>query len=176
MLDCNTENETQDYYPLRLEMQRVCDIQNRETAVKRSPLAGVVELIAVAAVLAAGCTTPTTNSQNVAALHQLPIASAGADQKVKVGTVVALDGSESSAPRSGALTYDWSLSSVPNDSAAQLANQTSDRPTFKPDKAGTYVVSLVVTDSSGAKSTPDADQRNRYTNTTIQYDAHCSTI
>jgi hypothetical protein len=58
--------------------------------------------------------------------------------------------------RCGALTYDWSLSSAPNDSAAQLANQTSDRPTFKPDKAGTYVVSLVVTDSSGAKSTPDA--------------------
>jgi PKD repeat protein len=58
--------------------------------------------------------------------------------------------------RYGAVTYDWSLSSVPKDSAARLANQTSDRPTFTPDKVGTYVVSLVVTDSSGAKSTPDA--------------------
>jgi len=110
--------------------------------------------IAVAAVLAAGCTTPTTTSQNNTA-SQLPIANAGADQKVKAGSAVTLNGSGSSAPHGGALTYDWSLSSVPNDSAAQLANKTSDRPTFKPDKVGTYVASLVVTDSAGVKSAPD---------------------
>ena len=117
---------------------------------KRLPLALVMATSVVAAVLAAGCTTSTLQNKS-----QLPIANAGADQKVKAGSVVTLDGSGSSAPRGGALTYDWSLSSVPKDSAARLANQTSDRPTFTPDKAGTYVASLVVTDSAGVKSAPD---------------------
>jgi hypothetical protein len=40
-------------------------------------------LIVVAAVLAGGCTT---------APHQMPIANTSADQKVKAGTVVMLDG------------------------------------------------------------------------------------
>jgi len=119
---------------------------------KRSPLAGVMAAIVVAAVLTAGCTTSTLQNNTAS---QQPIANAGADQKVRAGSTVTLNGSGSSAPRGGALTYDWSLSSVPNGSAAQLANKTSDRPTFKPDKAGTYVASLVVTDSAGVKSAPD---------------------
>jgi PKD domain len=109
-------------------------------------------LIIVAAVLAAGCAT--SPSQNNTA-SQLPIANAGAGQKVKAGSVITLNGSGSSAPRGGALTYDWSLSSIPKDSAAHLVNQSADRPSFTPDKAGTYVASLVVTDSAGVKSAPD---------------------
>ena len=70
--------------------------------------------------------------------------------------MVTLDGRKSNASSGGgALTYAWSLSSTPNGSAVRLANQTSDRATFVPDKVGTYVVSLVVTNRTGAKSAPD---------------------
>ncbi|MGZ4904680.1 MAG: PKD domain-containing protein [Halobacteriota archaeon] len=117
--------------------------------------------VAVAVLIAGFASTITLNpvqtqkaetGQNA---HQLPTAHAGADQKVKAGTMVTLDGSGSDASDKGALTYDWSLRSVPKESVARLFNHTSDRPTFTPDKAGTYVVSLVVADSEGAKSTPD---------------------
>ena len=126
-------------------------------AVKRSPIAGLMVLIVVAAVLAAGCATSTSqnNTANNNSAQQLPIANAGADQKVKAGSVVSLNGSGSNAPRGGTLTYDWSLSSVPKNSTAHLVNQTSNHAAFTPDKAGTYIVSLVVTDSTGAKSVPD---------------------
>ncbi|MGD0172670.1 MAG: PKD domain-containing protein [Halobacteriota archaeon] len=120
---------------------------------KQSRLGGVMVIIVAVAVLIAGCTAiPAQNNT----AQQLPIAHAGGDQKVKAGSVVTLNGSASSAPRGAALTYDWSLSSVPKGSAAHLVNQTSDRPAFTPDKIGIYVVSLVVSDSAGTKSTPDA--------------------
>ena len=126
-------------------------------AVKRSPIAGLMVLIVVAAVLAAGCATSTSqnNTANNNSAQQLPIANAGADQKVKAGSAVSLNGSGSNAPRGGTLTYDWSLSSVPKNSTAHLVNQTSNHAALTPDKAGTYIVSLVVTDSTGAKSVPD---------------------
>jgi K319L-like, PKD domain len=130
----------------------VYEIQNREESMKLSQLRGMIVIIVAVAVLIAGCTA--IPSQNNTA-QQLPIANAGADQKVKAGSVVPLNGSASSAPRGGTLTYDWSLSSVPKNSAAHLVNQTSNRPAFTPDKVGTYVVSLVVTDSAGTRSTPD---------------------
>jgi hypothetical protein len=110
-------------------------------------LTGAMAVIVAAAVLIAGCTSTTSTN---------PIANAGADQKVLLGTVVTLDGIESNAPGGGALAYNWSLSSVPKDSTAHLFNQTSSRATFSPDKAGTYVASLVVTDRTGVKSAPDA--------------------
>ena len=119
---------------------------------KQSRLSGVLVIIVAVAVLIAGCTAiPTQNNT----AQQLPIAHAGADQKVKVGSAVTLNGSASSAPRGGALTYDWSLSSVPEGSTAHLVNQTSDSPAFTPDKIGSYVASLVVSDSAGTKSAPD---------------------
>jgi hypothetical protein len=120
---------------------------------KQSRLGGMVVIIVAVAILVAGCTAiPAQNNT----AQQLPLANAGADQKVKAGSVVTLNGSASSAPRGGALTYDWSLTSVPKNSTAHLINQTSNRPAFTPDKVGTYVVSLVVTDSAGTRGTPDA--------------------
>ena len=117
---------------------------------KQSRLGGMVVIIVAVAILVAGRTAiPAQNNT----AQQLPLANAGADQKVKAGSMVTLNGSASSAPRGGALTYDWSLTSVPKNSTAHLINQTSNRPAFTPDKAGTYVVSLVVTDSAGTRGT-----------------------
>jgi K319L-like, PKD domain len=112
----------------------------------RAALSGVLVAFTVAAVLIAGCSSVSSSS---------PVAHAGANQTVKASSVVTLDGSGSSAPGGGALTYDWSFSSVPNGSAARLVNNTSDRPSFTPDKVGAYAVSLVVKDSAGKASTSD---------------------
>ncbi len=130
---------------------------------RKVSLTGVVVTALVGVILIAGCTSTTTpnipqtqTAGTSRGTSQLPAANAGVDQKGGVGTVVTLDGRKSKASSArGALTYAWSLSSAPKGSAVRLANQTSDRATFVPDKAGRYVVSLVVTDSTGAKSAPD---------------------
>lgn len=127
-------------------------------AIKKSCAVGAIAVIVVASVFTAGCmTTPSSNStQTAGAGGQLPTANAGPRETVKVGTTVTLDGSRSTSPNGSTLSYNWSLSSIPKDSAAHLANQTLDRPTFTPDKVGAYVASLVVRDSAGAASTPDS--------------------
>jgi hypothetical protein len=83
-----------------------------------------------------------------------PIANAGADQTVKTGTVVTLDGSASSDANGDSLTLQWTLSGVPAGSAAVLSSSTAAKPTFLADRAGTYTVNLVVNDGQ-ASSAPD---------------------
>jgi Ca2+-binding RTX toxin-like protein len=82
------------------------------------------------------------------------VANAGSDQTVHAGTLVTLDGTGSSDPDNNLpLTYAWSMS-APAGSTATLSSSTADKPTFTPDKIGDYVISLTVTDSLGASSTP----------------------
>lgn len=81
-----------------------------------------------------------------------PVANSGADQQVAVGATVELNGSASTSARGDALTYKWSLVSVPSGSTALLANPTAVRPTFVADLNGIYDVDLVVTDAHGVVS------------------------
>ena len=115
---------------------------------------GAIAAIIAAAVLIAGCvSTPAPNStQTAGAGGHLPTANAGTGQTVKVGTTVTLDGSGSTSSNGSTLSYNWSLRSVPRNSASQLTNSTSVHPTLTPDEAGAYVVQLVVTDNTGARS------------------------
>ena len=76
-----------------------------------------------------------------------PVANAGADQQVAVGATVELSGSASSSARGDALTYKWSLISVPTGSTAVLTNPTALRPTFVADQKGLYEAELQVTDA-----------------------------
>lgn len=78
-----------------------------------------------------------------------PVASAGADFAGEDCSFLALDGSKSVDPDGDVLTYFWDIQSKPANSMAD-SNSFSDRgaasPTFYPDQAGTYVLSLSVTD------------------------------
>lgn len=70
------------------------------------------------------------------------VADAGPDQKVFINSQATLDGSKSSDASGGALTYQWTLTTVPAGSKAALSNSTAVKPTFVPDVAGDYVASL----------------------------------
>jgi hypothetical protein len=75
-----------------------------------------------------------------------PIAVAGPAQTVTPATRVTLDGTASSDPNNDFITYKWTLTSKPDTSSAALALDTSSKPTFTADLAGTYVVALQVYD------------------------------
>ena len=75
-----------------------------------------------------------------------PFADAGQNQNVFLNEQVELDASSSSDADDDALTYAWQFSQMPVDSQSQLSSPTDIRPTFNPDKVGTYELSLVVSD------------------------------
>ena len=80
-----------------------------------------------------------------------PNADAGGDQMVNVGVFVTLDGSGSNDPDDGPdpLSFSWSFVSTPANSSlvdADIANATTDAPSFTPDVEGTYLLRLDVSD------------------------------
>ncbi len=97
--------------------------------------------------------TPVTVTIAAAAGNAAPVARAGPNQSVTVGSTVTLDGSTSSDANGDALTYRWSLTTRPAGSAAALTGGTSPKPSFTADVAGTYVATLIVNDGQ-ADSAP----------------------
>jgi RHS repeat-associated protein len=77
-----------------------------------------------------------------------PVANAGKDQMVSVGTTVQLDGSHSTDVDGDSLTYTWAILTTPQGSSATLSSTTSVQPTFVADRVGTYVVQLTVNDGT----------------------------
>lgn len=76
-----------------------------------------------------------------------PIANAGSDQAVFIGTTVTLSGEQSSNADGESIAYSWDLSTTPDGSLAVLSNDTDVSPSFTVDVVGTYVVSLMVNDT-----------------------------
>ena len=73
-----------------------------------------------------------------------PIADAGPDQTVSIGDVVVLDGTGSCDLNDARYFYSWQFVSRPSSSAASLSDLTAAKPSFVVDKAGDFLVELVV--------------------------------
>ncbi len=76
-----------------------------------------------------------------------PVADAGTDRAgILIGSFVELNGSASTDPDGDPLTYAWTMTTKPTGSSAVLSDPTIVDPKFTADKAGTYIVSLIVND------------------------------
>ena len=109
----------------------------------------VVQLIVSDGTLESPPDTVTITTQNSS-----PVAQAGPDQTVFVGDTVQLNGSQSSDIDGDPLRWHWAMLSRPPGSTAQLSNPVAVPPTFVVDRAGAYVVQLIVSDGT-LESTPD---------------------
>lgn len=87
-----------------------------------------------------------TVSVTASTSNSAPVANAGADQNVKVGNIVYLDGSGSTDADNDGLSYNWSFVSKPNGSSADFDDNTASNPSFTADIEGAYVINLVVND------------------------------
>ena len=92
--------------------------------------------------------TPSTVTITIGNSNVAPVANAGTAQNVVVGATTSLNGSSSSDANGDSITYSWKLVTIPAGSNATLVNATTVNPTFVPDLAGNYVVSLTVNDGS----------------------------
>lgn len=109
----------------------------------------MVVLLIVAAVLSA-C---GSNFEWFPKADTAPVANAGAAQKVFTGDLVLLDGSGSRSTSGKVINYSWSITSKPAGSAVTaLTGVNTAQPSFSPDKAGDYIMSLTVND--GMESFP----------------------
>jgi hypothetical protein len=91
---------------------------------------------------------PVSVTITAANANLAPVANAGTAQNVLVGATTTLNGANSSDANGDAITYAWSMTSKPSGSTAALANASTVNPTFAADIAGSYVMSLVVSDGS----------------------------
>ncbi len=88
----------------------------------------------------------TPSTVTITTTHTPPVANAGVNQSVTVGSTVTLNGSQSKDIDGFPLMYSWSLISTPSGSAAALSGATTVSPTFVLDVAGTYIAQLIVSD------------------------------
>ncbi len=78
--------------------------------------------------------------------NNAPVANAGVDQAVIATAVVTLDASGSSDADGDALSYQWTFSSLPENSGAALSDASGISPSFSTDIDGSYVIALTVSD------------------------------
>ena len=76
-------------------------------------------------------------------------AKAGADQNVKVGDVVTLDGTTSTDSKNVAFRYQWIFSKKPAGSNVNLTEPATGKPKFTPDLPGEYEVELTISNENG---------------------------
>jgi hypothetical protein len=99
-----------------------------------------------------------------------PVADAGIDRAAEVGTAVELDGSGSSTPGDGELTFEWAFVGRPESSGAEIRQSGAETSSFVPDAVGDYIVELTV-DNGGQEATDrvtiDVREQGQLLGTTI---------
>jgi len=80
--------------------------------------------------------------------NSAPIADAGKDMTVKVGTVIKLDGSKSYDIDGGIEGFDWFISSKPEDSTADIEDNNLVVATIRVDVEGEFLIALKVRDAT----------------------------
>ncbi len=113
----------------------------------------VVQLVVNDGTVASAPARVVLTAQAEAPENQAPVARAGDDSAVTVGTIVTLDGSASRDPDGDQITYAWTLT-TPAESSASLNSIIAAGPSFNADVEGEYVATLTVSDGSLA-SDPD---------------------
>ena len=98
--------------------------------------------------IACGGSSSDSSSDTETTSNSVPIANAGSDNAVATGESFSLDGTASSDADSDTLTYVWSISSAPGESAAVLSATTAVQPDFTADVDGSYTFSLTVNDGT----------------------------
>jgi len=93
-------------------------------------------------------------TMSVVTQNSKPVANAGPDQTVYVGSTVALDGSLAHDVDLDQMSYQWSLTAKPEGSMAAIFDPTSPSPTFHVDLPGAYLAQLIVNDGN-LSSDPD---------------------
>ncbi len=102
-----------------------------------------------------GMATSAPDTVVIDTLNSPPVAAAGPDQMVFLGSVVQLDGTGSTDVDGDPLLYFWSITSAPSGSSATISDPTIVLPTLTVDVAGSYVVQLIVSDGA-LDSAPDS--------------------
>ena len=96
---------------------------------------------------------PATVMVTASGTNPPPVANAGPKQNVFVNTPVVLNGKQSTDANDDPLTFTWRLSGVPKGSTSTLFDRNTVAPSFTPDRDGTYIAELVVSDGTSS-STP----------------------
>lgn len=91
-------------------------------------------------------TRPESTDYTYIAVYGSPYAVIKEISAFLVDSTVTLDGTSSFSPLGGAITFTWSLVSIPTGSLTTLSSTTGSIVTFVPDLPGTYEVSLIVND------------------------------
>jgi hypothetical protein len=73
---------------------------------------------------------------------------AGANQRMNTGALVTLDGSGSTSPNGGPLSYFWTMTARPASSTAVLSGSSTVSPSFTADAVGEYLIQLIVSDGN----------------------------
>jgi hypothetical protein len=77
-----------------------------------------------------------------------PVANAGPNKSVPIGTLATLNGALSTDVDGNPLTFAWTITNKPVGSNAVLNNPTSVTPSFTPDIKGAYTIQLIVNDGT----------------------------
>jgi len=107
-------------------------------------------LLLTGSLLACGSSDNINNDNedvvDIGVTNTAPIANAGNDQNVFIGSAVLLNGELSSDTDGDEISYVWNMATLPSGSLVSLSNETTVSPSFTPDVVGSYVLELAVND------------------------------